>query len=97
MEIFHCDGFRKLQWCRAVERCENLEGEGGQELVQLNKYETDPYFLQIFQSNTSVCLIISVFYKSCEPICEPEIVLKIQIQQWGAGNVYLLVLSKAKR
>ena len=76
MEIFHCDGFRKLQWCRAVERCENLEGEGGQELVQLNKYETDPYFLQIFQSNTSVCLIISVFYKSCEPICEPEIVLK---------------------
>ena len=25
--------------------------------VQLNKYETDPYFLQIFQSSTSVCLI----------------------------------------
>ena len=24
-------------------------------LVQLNKYETDPYFLQTFQSNTSVC------------------------------------------
>ena len=41
--------------------------------VQLNKYETDPYFLQIFQSNMSVCLIISVFCKSCEPICEPEI------------------------
>ena len=41
--------------------------------IQLNKYETDPYFLQIFQSNTSVCLIISVFCKSCEPICEPEI------------------------
>ena len=40
---------------------------------ELNKYETDPYFLQIFQSNTSVCLIISVFCKSCEPICEPEI------------------------
>ena len=37
-------------------------------LVQLNKYETDPYILQIFQSNTSVCLIISVFCKSCEPI-----------------------------
>ena len=31
--------------------------------VQLNKYET-------------VCLIISVFCKSCEPICEHEIVLK---------------------
>ena len=45
-------------------------------LVQLNKYETDPYFLQIFQSDKSVCLIISVFCKSCEPICEPEIVLK---------------------
>jgi hypothetical protein len=45
-------------------------------LVQLNKYETDPYFHQIFQSNTSVCLIISVFCKSCEPICEPEIILK---------------------
>ena len=28
------------------------------------------------------------FCKSCEPICEPEIVLKIQTQQWGAGNVY---------
>ena len=34
---------------------------------------TDPYFLQIFQSNTSVCLIISEFCKSCELICEPEI------------------------
>ena len=44
--------------------------------LQLNKYETDPDFPQIFQSNTSVCLIISVFCKSCEPICEPEIVLK---------------------
>ena len=41
--------------------------------IQLNKYETDPDFPQIFQSNTSVCLIISVFCKSCEPICEPEI------------------------
>ena len=30
------------------------------------------YFLHIFQSNTSVWLIISVFM-SCEPICEPEI------------------------
>ena len=44
--------------------------------VQLNKYEIDPYYIQIFQSNTSVCLIISVFCKSCEPICEPEIILK---------------------
>ena len=38
-----------------------------------NKYKADPYFLQLFQSNTSVCLIITVFCKSCEPICEPEI------------------------
>ena len=29
--------------------------------VPLNKYEPDPYFLQIFQSNTMVCLIICVF------------------------------------
>ena len=34
-------------------------------LVHLNKYKTDPCILQIFQSNTSVCLIISVFCKSC--------------------------------
>ena len=34
--------------------------------IQLNEYETDPYFLH-FQSNTTVCLIIHVFCKSCEP------------------------------
>ena len=40
------------------------------------EYETDPDFLRffkIFQSNMSVCLIISVFCKSFELICEPEI------------------------
>ena len=46
-------------------------------LLQLNKYETDTYFLQIFQRNASFYLIILVFCKSCEPIhepiCEPEI------------------------
>ena len=42
-------------------------------VVQLNKLETDSYFLQIFQINMSVCLIISVFCKSCEPISDPEI------------------------
>ena len=48
------------------------------DFVQLNKYETDPYILQIFQSNTLVCLIISMFCKSCEPMMwEPEIVPKI--------------------
>ena len=36
-------------------------------LVQLNKYETDPNFLQFFQSSTKVRLIIHVFCKSCEP------------------------------
>ena len=46
--------------------------------LQLNKYETDPYFLQIFQSNTTVCLIIYVFCKSCKHGCEPEIVQKIK-------------------
>ena len=29
--------------------------------IQLNKYETEPYFLQFFQSNATVCLIIHVF------------------------------------
>ena len=33
---------------------------------QLNEYETNPYFLQFFQSNTTVCLIIHLFCKSCE-------------------------------
>ena len=47
------------------------------QLLQLNKYETDPFILQIFQSDMSVCLIVSVFYKSCEPMLgEPEIVQK---------------------
>ena len=34
--------------------------------IQLNKYGTDQYFLQLFQSNTTVCLIIHVFCKSCD-------------------------------
>ena len=54
-------------------------------MLQLNKYETDPFFLQIFQSSMSVCLIISVFCKSCEPmLCEPEIVQN--------SHIYLAVL-----
>ena len=35
-------------------------------IVQLYKYETGPYFLQLFQSNMTVCLIIHKFCKSCE-------------------------------
>ena len=41
--------------------------------LQVNKCETVPYFLQNFQFAT---MSIPVFCKSCEPICEPEIVLK---------------------
>ena len=37
----------------------------------MNRYETDPYFLHFFPSNTTVCLIIRLFCKGCEP----EIVL----------------------
>ena len=33
--------------------------------LQLNEYKTDPYFLQYFQSNTTVCLIIHVLYMFC--------------------------------
>ena len=36
-------------------------------VLQLNEYKTDTYCLQFFQSNTTVCLIIHVFCKSCEP------------------------------
>ena len=35
--------------------------------LQLNEYETNLHFLQRFQSNTTVCLIIHMFCKSCEP------------------------------
>ena len=35
--------------------------------LQLNEYDRDPYFLHFFQSNMTVCLIIHVFCKSCEP------------------------------
>ena len=41
--------------------------------VQLNEYETDPHFLQNFESNTTVCFIIHMFCESCEP----EIVLAV--------------------
>ena len=35
--------------------------------LQVNEYETDPNFLQFFQSSTTNCLIIHMFCKSCEP------------------------------
>ena len=34
--------------------------------LQVNEYERDSDFLQFFQSNTTICLIIQVFFKSCE-------------------------------
>ena len=39
--------------------------------IQLNKFETDPYFLQNFQCTT---MFISAFCKICERNTEPEIV-----------------------
>ena len=44
--------------------------------LQLNEYETNPYFLQFFQGNTTVCFIIYVFCKLRVQKREPEIVLK---------------------
>ena len=55
-------------------------------LVPLNKYKRDPYFFLIIQSNTSNCLIYSVFCKSCEPICEPDIVLNIFAADFQANS-----------
>ena len=52
-------------------------------LVQLNKCETDPYFLQNFQCTT---MFISVFCKICELNTEHEIVFVF-------CNVYLLALD----
>ena len=52
------------------------------DVVQLNKCETSPYFLQNFQCTT---MFFSVFCKSCEPmLCEPEIVQK-KLQLMSVG------------
>jgi hypothetical protein len=48
--------------------------------VQLNKDETDPYFIQLFQGNTTVCLIIHVFCKSCEPEIVFVLIFTIPVQ-----------------
>ena len=58
----------------------------GTSTLQLNQYETDPYFLQFFQSNTTVYLIIYVFCKICVQECEPEIVLKKSKQKTDQEN-----------
>ena len=62
-------------------------------LVQLNEYETDPYFLQLFQSNTAVCLIIYMFCKSCELVEN----LKLFLKNWGYSspqNFYTMTLVR---
>ena len=60
-----------------------------------NKYKADPYFLQLFQSNTSVCLIITVFCKSCEPICELEITpVLYQLENQNKNNFTFSVQFK---
>ena len=51
---------------RNVAHCKKAN-EFCSQTLQLNEYETEPYFLQIFQSNTTVCLIIHVLCKSCGP------------------------------
>ena len=43
--------------------------------LQLNEYQTDPYFLQFLQSNLTVCLTIYMFCYIFERKCELEIVL----------------------
>ena len=56
-------------------------------MLQLNEFETDPCFLQNFQSNMTVCLIIHMFCKNCEP----EIVLqecKSKQKQFQVHNTY---------
>ena len=35
-------------------------------ILQLDEYKTDPYFLQNFQSNMTVCLVIHLLFRSCE-------------------------------
>ena len=49
----------------------NYSGESKMNLVQLNKFETDPYFLQNFQCTM---MFISSFCKICELNTEREIV-----------------------
>ena len=59
----------------------------GTDLLQLNKCETSPYFLQNFQCTT---MFISRFCKVCELNTEREIVFVV-------CNVYLLALDNTKR
>ena len=42
-------------------------------MLQLNKYEKEPYFLQFFQSSMTVCAIIYMF---CKTIANMNVNLK---------------------
>ena len=53
-------------------------------IIQLNKYETAPYFLQLSQNLTSDCLLISVFLPS-----DHKIVLF-----WSAEQFYDHIMQK---
>ena len=57
-------------------------------MLQLNNYETGPYFLQNFQRNTTVCLIIHTFCK----ICVREIVFVLIFRM--ANNFRVTTLTK---
>ena len=48
--------------------------EKSSKVLQLNEYETAPYFVQFSQNLTSDCLLISVFYPKFT-WAEPKIVL----------------------
>ena len=45
-----------------------------QDQKKKKKCKIDQYFLQFFESNTTVCFIFNVFCKHCETETEPEIV-----------------------
>ena len=58
-----------------------MKTENNNRLVQLNEYETVPYFLQSSQKLTSDCLLMSVFL----PVfayCDHNIVLQIKTKQF---------------
>ena len=64
-------------------------------IVQLNEYETDPYFFQFFRNNTRVCCIIYMFCKSCEPeIVQKKIKTKNYPKKVNKNNFRFANLTK---
>ena len=60
LDVIETEGWGGWCWCWCGGDAVKLNH------LQLNKYETEPYFLQFFQSNTTVCLIIHAFCKVYE-------------------------------